>query len=735
MTRPDSASSSLAAESGLLLTGALSLLLQVLVLREIHVALNGDELGDILSLGAWLAFSALGALCAAVVARRSPPLPLLLGLLLSLSLVAPGMVSLIRAARSLLHAVPGAWLPLDQRVLVALLAVSLPGFLGGALFSASARLAVGGRLSLGRAYGIESLGGLLGGLISTLILALGLGNWQAALLTALLAQMGALILALRSRPRPRALSLMLLLPIASVLLGLPASKVDLAMTRWTHPQAVASRDSPQGRATVTHHEGQSALFMNDTLVRASEAEEAELFVRLAALYHARPERILLLGGAVEGLVPPALALEPTRLDQVEASRAALDLLRPYLPALETEALDSPRLSSFTQDPRAFLRGPQAEEPYQLVILALPEPRSVQGARAYTRDFFALCRARMTEDGVLALRLAAAENLWTPDMRRRVASVVQALGEVFSSVLVLPGAESLLLASPSPLERDPAVLRARLEASSQPPRTLSPAMVEYLSTNDRARSIEQELRETRAITSTDDRPILAWYSFFVGLSLFLPSLALPDTSASMERLTLASFAALGLLLLSLSILAGAGRGKHARSMLAFLAGFLGMALEAVLILRWQVARGSLYQDLGVLLCAFMGGLALGAWGLAASRICSGHRLAVAASSFALLALAVALEARMGLTLGLGARALELLLAGASTGGMIAVAGIDGREDPKGQTLAGLFAWDLLGGALGAALCGLLMLPRLGLGQSASALAILAFALFLGSLGRR
>ena len=47
------------------------------------------------------------------------------------------------------------------------------------------------------------------------------------------------------------------------------------------------------------------------------------------------------------------------------------------------------------------------------------------------------------------------------------------------------------------------------------------------------------------------------------------------------------------------------------MLVAAAGFLGMVLETILILYYQVKHGVLYQDIGLLLMSFMAGLALGA----------------------------------------------------------------------------------------------------------------------------
>ncbi len=53
-----------------------------------------------------------------------------------------------------------------------------------------------------------------------------------------------------------------------------------------------------------------------------------------------------------------------------------------------------------------------------------------------------------------------------------------------------------------------------------------------------------------------------------------------------------------------------RPKLRRVLLVAAAGFMGMVLETILILYYQVKHGVLYQDIGLLLMSFMAGLAAG-----------------------------------------------------------------------------------------------------------------------------
>ncbi len=91
----------------LLATGAISILAQVLLLRELQIAFFGSELIYVLALGFWLLGTALGA---AAPVRRAPTERNLCGLLLLLALLLPGLVLLSRGLRTLSGAMPGTLL-------------------------------------------------------------------------------------------------------------------------------------------------------------------------------------------------------------------------------------------------------------------------------------------------------------------------------------------------------------------------------------------------------------------------------------------------------------------------------------------------------------------------------------------------------------------------------------------------------------------------------------------------
>lgn len=93
----------------LFIIGFISILGQVVLLRELNVASFGVELVYILALGFWLAAAALGAL-ACRSSRSARPDRLAIPLLLFAAFL-PLAVAFARGHRLLLGGVPGAYLP------------------------------------------------------------------------------------------------------------------------------------------------------------------------------------------------------------------------------------------------------------------------------------------------------------------------------------------------------------------------------------------------------------------------------------------------------------------------------------------------------------------------------------------------------------------------------------------------------------------------------------------------
>ncbi len=708
--------------------GLVSLLGQVALLRELLVAFYGSELIAILALGAWLLGTATGAVGSLPRWRRRPqataastagpaagapegPDTARLFLAAGVLLVAAALWA--RTARLALGGVRGGYLPFPAQLFALALALLPVGFACGLLFQRLARRAAAAGRTVAGAYALESAGALAGGALATLGLRAGASNFAVLLLAALLAT-------LTARPRGTAARLWALALVVAAAL---APGLDRLTTAWSHPGLLATRDTPYGRVTVTAWDEQVNVFVNDALAYETGGTAAEEFVTLAALQHAAPARILVLGGGATGLVAEALRHGPSRVTSVELDPRMQALVLSRLPAGLRAAFADPRVEAVADDPRRFLAADGRA--WDLILVGAPEPTSGQANRFYTREFFAACAARLAPGGVLALRLPLAENYWTAPMVRRTASIRQALAASFPHTLALPGATALLLAGDAPLSRDPRLLEARAVARRLDNRLATPAYVEWLVTNERVDELDAALASARAVVNSDARPACYLDTLVLWLSKFYPAASRLAATTATGRAAPPWLRAAGLAALAVAWLLLRRPGQRL-AVVGGAAGGVGLVVEALLLLAWQARRGALYQDLGLLLMLFMAGLSLGAAGSSRLPIGRAGRAVGGALLIALALGCLALGERLRAAPGPGP--LEtgawLLGAGALTA---AIFGHASRRAGAAAFAAGtLYAADLAGGCAGSLAAGLLLVPLAGLANTAWLLAGLALA---------
>ncbi|MFZ5453537.1 MAG: fused MFS/spermidine synthase [Thermodesulfobacteriota bacterium] len=596
----------------ILIYGAGSMVSQVLILREFLVLAQGQELKLALGLWCWLLWTGLGSLLGGRLAARFAPAAVQLGgLLFLLAWLLPGTVLLTLALPALASLPGGQTLPVGATLLFFLLLLAPFGLVSGLFFPWACRVlaAVSSPEAVGRVYYLEALGAALGvcllqffllGRYLTLALSLGWGLFIA--LTAWLL----------ARPQARGTrwaSAMGLLLLALAFMLNPHLEKWSRLWQWPGREVLANVDSPYARLTATR-EGEQVSFFANNLWQFTHPDPltAEHQTQFGLLEHPRPRRVLLLGGGSPGLAPQILKTATvSRVDYVE--------LDPQLVALGRQVLAeplSPKVHLINQDARRFLA--TTKERYDVILMALPGPHNAQLNRYYTREFFALAARHLQPRGVFSFSLAGSGTSLQPLRAAYLGLAYHTLRQVFPEVLVFPGERARFFASPTPgaLVADPKILTSRIAA-----RGLKLNYVrDYYLVHDLSRNRQEYLRRLLESqppeVNTDFNPRCYFYDLVLSgiqeglplkeLLLFLKGCSVPVLGV-----------VLGLAILILALLFRTRAGPLYLYQVVVM-GLGTMALEIVILILFQIRFGSLYRQLGLLIAAFMGGMALGgAWG--------------------------------------------------------------------------------------------------------------------------
>lgn len=695
---------------------------------------QGQELKLALGLWCWLLWTGLGSLLGGRLASRHPPaVPQLAGLLFLLAWLLPGTI-LVTKALPLLAPLPwGQSLPAGAALLLFLILLAPFGLVSGFFFPWACRVLAAStpQEAVGRVYYLEALGAALGVCLLQLLL---LGRYSTLALSLGGGCLLALAAWLLARPRTLALRLAaaggLLLLAGGVIFHPQLERLSLTW-QWPGRQVLASVDSPYARLTATREGEQVSFFANSLwLFTYPDPLNAEYQTQFGLLEHPRPRRVLLLGGGAPGLVPEVLKTATvSHLDYVE--------LDPQLVALGRQVLapggDSGKVRLIYQDARRYLSATDAI--YDVILMALPEPQNAQLNRYYTREFFAIVARHLESRGVFSFSLAGSDTSLQPLRAAYLALAYHTLRRVFPEVLVFPGERARFFASPTPgtLVGDPEVLAARIAA-----RNLRLEYVrDYYLLQDLSRPRQDYLRRVLESqppeVNTDLNPRCYFYD--LALSGMQEGLPLKEILLFLRHQSpFILWAAIGLATLLLAALLRTRSGPLYLYQVVIM-GLGTMTLEIVILILFQIQLGSLYRQLGLLIAAFMAGMAAGgAWGARAMKpreaasaagapprawflvACWQGGLAVLAL---LLALALPLVFRFSwsgreMALQAGFAGLLALVGGLGGAVFAGSAALWSQARPDAGARGGvLYAADLLGATVGSLGISLVVLPVWGL----------------------
>ncbi len=741
--------------------GAFAMVMQTILLREFFVVAAGNEISFGIAMAGWLLGVGAGSLAGAWFTRRKDSTRSAFSwTALALCITAPLLLAAARSLHSLGAMPQGALLPLSRTLyLIPLLMLPL-SFLSGFAFPLADKLRPlaedkAARVMAG-AYAWESLGAMAGGLAYTF----GLVGWLDPVSIMALLALPLLLAAAGvsgdngSRPARGASLLAALLVAIALFSGAAAGGESLLVhQRWLGIAAgelVAARDTKYQNLQLGFANGQYSLFANGQLsaVFPDPAGNEMLAAQLLS-QHPRPRNVLVIGDVFAGLARELLRYPLATLTAVEIDAGHSALIREHLGDDDRAGLADVRLRAHTMDGRRFVllaarHATGERRHYDLIFIHQPDAWTAQLNRYYTKEFFRDLREILAPGGVVALRLASAENYASEIVTPYTAAIYHTLKSVLPAVAVLPGTSNAIFASSScsSVSIDPATLARRYRALAPAPARLAPLFTSLYPEGKTAFITDALERNRPPALNRDNRPI----AYFLGSRLLGWSSGGPVSGLFefFSRFTFfTALLALALLLLPAALLALIGRRGRARALPALLAafcgGFAGLSFEITAIFIFQNTWGFVYQAVGMLIALFMLGLGAGsAWTgrwvekRSPSPASASRHLAALQALIAVLNLALLLLLRLGLETGWTGQVLLAAWLGLMglLGGAILPLGLrvlDRR--PAGQFAGFLNAGDYLGGAIGSLLMAAFFLPLLG---TASSLLLISFLVLAAGL---
>jgi len=191
----------------------------------------------------------------------------------------------------------------------------------------------------------------------------------------------------------------------SLSLGLFFSKpiIQYGEQKKYKDKVIYTQQTKYQRIVMTQWKDNYWLYLNgnEQLSTVDEFMYHEPLVHPALSLHPNPQHVLILGGGDGCAVREILkykAVKQITLVDLDPEMTALAKEHPILTSLNDSAFFDPRVKIFNDDGFRFLE--KTHSFFDVIIIDLPDPRSVELGRLYSQELYSICYQQLRPQGIL-----------------------------------------------------------------------------------------------------------------------------------------------------------------------------------------------------------------------------------------------------------------------------------------------------------------------------------------------
>ncbi len=566
----------------LILLGMTAIISQVVFIREFISVLSGNELILGIVMASWMLLTGWGAL----TGRNGNFSKLTFNrgvLMLTVLAIMPAiLIGMLYWFKNMLFP-PGTTVSLGMSVAASFLLLFPVCFLSGYLFTAFSTLYSESKNQnqTGKAYALESLGSLIGGIIFSLVLGRFFNSFQIfGITTTAILIAGVFIV----QPENKKTSLIIILTALAVPILIFIFKPDNRIKKMFFPnqEMVVNRSTRYGNLVITKQTSQLNVYENNDLQFYTENMMMnEESVHFAMVQHKNPQRVLLVSGGISGMIKEIEKYKVNRITYLEINPEIFNSLKDW----GKTGLDITNVEVVKSDVRSFIAG--SNQKYDVILLNLPPPSSLGLNRFYTAEFFETVKKHCNQESVLCTSLPSTANYAEDNALEVNSSLWKTIGLNFKNQLLLTGEKNYFIASDQPLTANIAAMIAN-----------KGIVTEYVNQF----YIDDTLLTARSQTLTGQLNLSAPVNHDFSPYMFIKQIHhwLSQSGASYKILILVPLVMFLLFFIKLNpVTTGLYTG-----------GFTAASLEIALMLAYQNYFGSLYIATAFFFAVFMAGMALG-----------------------------------------------------------------------------------------------------------------------------
>ena len=688
--------------------GMTSIIFQVIILREFLSVVQGNELTIGIILSSWLLLTGIGALTGKISSKIANKTQAILLLHFLFTITPPISVLIIRYFWYDVF-LPGVMLGIVEIVMTSLLILLPFTFLSGFLFTLYCSQTEN-KEDIGKNYSTETAGSVIGGILASIVLMFILNTIQIILAISLF---NLILLIYYSLKLGRIYYSCCFVVIALFFTFLIITDLDdISKSRlFPNQKLIEQKETPFGNVAVTKSENQINIYQSGILTAAGENTELrEEIVHFAMVQHKKPKEILIIGGGSFGLTDELLKYQPSSIVCIEQNDFLLEINNKYFRKL------NPKVNFIEAD--AFIFLDENKNKYDVIILNMAPPSTLQLNRYYSKEFFALIKRHLNAHGIFSLKMPSTANYVSKNAAIEQSIILTTIKYFFQNVIIIPSYSNYFIASTGKLTYD---IPGEIDKRNIQTKYVNKFYLNQLSLMQRADLIYDALDSNAAINSNFN-PI----SFYSRIDYFLSYFDINQTLIIIFIIFI-----FGMILFWLK----------ASQFIMFSVGFALSLSEIIIIMSFQIIFGFVYQYIGIIFSLFMAGMSFGAYFILKKRMPDSRKsvyVILFLISIYLLSLPFIfrnIEQNNLSTVLLYFIFCLLILYISVFSGMIFSGLSLQSEETAARTAGNIYSADLFGSSLSAILVAVFLIPNLGFDCCCFSGAGLVLIAFLASVQRK
>jgi spermidine synthase len=682
-TRSETMTDSLLAGKLLMLAGFAGSSTQFILLREAVILGGGTEASTGLFLWIWLVIAAAGATAGGQQGTAGP------GRMMWTLMAGIFLAPILFAAMNVVMLGPGETPTLFRTILILVITTAPATFISSLVFVrlSAIRQQTGGFVP-GNSFGIETIGSVTAGVVTTMALTVQIANYRLYILMLLFsAAMTACLLSSHRRIRIAVWAGIIPLAAAALVFNPDAAARSILLRGVKVEKSI---DTPYGNITYGIYGGEKTVFYDHRpLFFSGDIIRAEENIHYALLQRPAFDRVMVISG---GLMK--------HIEQLAKHRTGEVLYLEHDPGViaaegaEDTIAGAMKIRVIKNDPVMYFR--KNRDSFDAILQLIPPPSTLSVTRYFTGEYFRTVKEHLTSGGIFLCTPMPYYNYSPQSFRKGFSPVYNALKKTFRNVILIPGSSLYAIASDSSLSDSISVLASRSGIANDYVNS------DYLDDNESRRRSENILAIMAGENSinTAARPVSAWFTNVLSLE----SRGLSGGVIAITAL---------LVLIPFFFIRKGGAVMFASS-----AGLSGFGMIMIFIL--QMTTGNIYMLASLLLTLLMAGLAAGAAG---RRLMSSRHLITCSLLLTVIYAATGLLSHSLVTaspaLVLPFIFVTLVSAGFLTGKIYRFLTESGGQ----KTTGSVYASDLAGSAIGYLTVSTILVPLAGIGNVCYLLAVL------------